>query len=74
MNAEFKVLRVRSSMSKGLAVVYVNNKVLTSFDDTITLNGKYGQDVSGWASEIPDEVFIINAMKSHAEEIVKLMQ
>ena len=56
----FEVKRIRHSVTQGEAAVYMDGKKLIQYGDTIKLNHpkQYGQIISGWASCLPDELFI----------------
>lgn len=62
MKLEIKVVRRRSSVTQGLADVYVNGEKVISFGDTIEIirdgDTYYGEKIGGWASKTPDSAFI----------------
>lgn len=64
MEQTFEVKRIRYSVTQGEAAVYMNGKKLIQYGDTITLNhaNKYGPIIDGWASRLPDDVFIQSAI------------
>ncbi|GEM_PF-2960196 len=66
MNFNFKVKRIRYSVTQGEAGVYCNNKFIVQYGDNIDIN-ENGQ----WESTIKDESFISGAMQQYTKEILK---
>jgi hypothetical protein len=63
MSNNFEVKRIRQSVTQGEAAVYMDGKKLIQYGDTIKLNHpkQYGPVLDGWASCLPDELFIKSA-------------
>ena len=65
MSNNFEVKRIRQSVTQGEAAVYMGGKKLIQYGDTIKLNHpkQYGPVFDGWASCLPDELFINSAKR-----------
>lgn len=62
MRVNIEVKRHRSSVTQGIAMVFINGTCAITFDDKIELIKKgekyYGEIIGGWASVKPDMAFI----------------
>lgn len=76
-----EVKRRRSSVTQGMAEIYINGKKIMDFGDKIKLIGSddvfcgtcgkptYGENIGGWASIIPDSDFIMGLLYHPLDEI-----
>ena len=70
-----EVIRRRSSVTQGSALVLVNGVEVADFYDEIKLLKKgehyYGENIGGWASVTPDESFIKGMLFHPFEELFR---